>query len=123
MNPDVKAQWVAALRSGEYEQAHGYLKVVDEGGGVGYCCLGVLCELMPGVERTIKTRAGSSIPGYFGDHSYLPPEVREWAGLAQADPLVSVSLGEESRRFRLSDLNDEEQYSFAEIADVIEAQL
>lgn len=38
MNQELKAKWVAALRSGEYQQATGALKVLD-----GYCCLGVFC--------------------------------------------------------------------------------
>src|SRR6185503_6538411 len=33
-------QWIAALRSGTYNQSTGYLK-----GPAGYCCLGVACEL------------------------------------------------------------------------------
>lgn len=32
--------WIAALESGEYKQATGVLKRP----GVGYCCLGVVCE-------------------------------------------------------------------------------
>ena len=40
MNKDIKTLWVAALRSGDYEQAQGVLK--RDGG---FCCLGVLCDL------------------------------------------------------------------------------
>lgn len=39
MNPEIKAKWVAALRSGDYEQGRGYL---HRGG---FCCLGVACDL------------------------------------------------------------------------------
>jgi hypothetical protein len=40
MNPELKQKWLAALRSGEYKQARGYLKTE-----FGYCCLGVLCDV------------------------------------------------------------------------------
>ena len=39
MDPEIKANWLAALRSGEYTQAEGQL----HDGGNKYCCLGVLC--------------------------------------------------------------------------------
>ena len=40
MNADLKARWIAALRSGEFKQAFGELQKND-----GYCCLGVLCKV------------------------------------------------------------------------------
>lgn len=46
MNPEVKALWLNALRSGEYQQGTGKLKQTY-GGDQRYCCLGVLCDLKP----------------------------------------------------------------------------
>lgn len=40
MDAELKAKWVAALRSGEYRQGVGYLNAKD-----GFCCLGVLCDI------------------------------------------------------------------------------
>lgn len=40
MNPEIKQQWVDALRSGEYPQSTNYLR--DK---TGWCCLGVLTDL------------------------------------------------------------------------------
>jgi hypothetical protein len=40
MNPEVKARWVAALRSGEYLQGTSTLRIGDQ-----FCCLGVLCDI------------------------------------------------------------------------------
>ncbi len=37
---ELKTEWIAALRSGEYKQCKN--KLTD---GVGYCCLGVLCDI------------------------------------------------------------------------------
>lgn len=45
MNPDVKAKWIAALRSGNYKQAKHRLRIEHTDGSASYCCLGVLCEL------------------------------------------------------------------------------
>jgi hypothetical protein len=42
MPSKLKKDWVAALRSGEYQQAKGRLCKVGEFTGTGYCCLGVL---------------------------------------------------------------------------------
>ena len=39
-------EWVEALRSGDYKQTKGTLKGELPEGGVGYCCLGVLAEIM-----------------------------------------------------------------------------
>lgn len=40
MNPELKAKWVAALRSGQYKQTCEFLR-----DSKGYCCLGVLAEI------------------------------------------------------------------------------
>lgn len=56
LNPEVKEKWVSALNSGAFPQTTGALKQVKpvitapNGAGnteqvVGYCCLGVLCEV------------------------------------------------------------------------------
>jgi hypothetical protein len=40
MKPELKAKWVAALRSGEYPQGKDFLQSNGK-----FCCLGVLCEV------------------------------------------------------------------------------
>ena len=45
LKPDVKAAWLAALRSGEYVQGTGVLKSWEKTGVLRHCCLGVLGEL------------------------------------------------------------------------------
>lgn len=45
MNPERKAEVVAALRSGKYQQGRNYLAKRGSDGIVRYCCLGVMCEL------------------------------------------------------------------------------
>lgn len=65
MNPEWRAKWVAALRSGKYRQGHGTLKntymqssVIDEAPPQAvskYCCLGVLEEIV-GVKSESCTK-------------------------------------------------------------------
>lgn len=40
MDAELKAKWVAALRSGKYAQGRAHLNLNGR-----YCCLGVLCEV------------------------------------------------------------------------------
>lgn len=129
MNPEIKARWLAALRSGEYKQGPGVLRNRDEDT---YCCLGVLCELavQEGVVRSV-VEVGNCwiadredrvrITGYDGATTVLPVTVSEWAGLDRSgvdsgNPWV---LG---RQKQLAQLNDE-GYAFTELADVIEREL
>lgn len=113
MNPEVKAKWVAALRSGEYEQAKGVLRKADS-----YCCLGVLCDLS-GIDTWAKDVEDMNDWVYDRFFSSLPYSVRDWAGLDSEDPQV---WKDDSTQARLSDLNDSGK-TFAEIADIIEREL
>ena len=127
MNPEIKAQWVAALRSGEYEQGAGYLHRGDT-----FCCLGVLCDLAikAGAPKVKEYRhPAGSMSAYNGSELNLPPSVIEWAGLSCSDPFLVFKCGEVSERHLISDFNDggltfnEGGLTFNEIADLIEAQL
>ena len=119
MNPQIKARWVAALRSGDYTQGKGALRRGDE-----YCCLGVLCDLhrietgetewVPGGAYDWKGRKGRAIWTYARSAISLPNAVALWAGLYVPSPVVGES--------QLSELNDGGA-TFAVIADLIEAQL
>lgn len=118
MNADIKKRWIAALRSGEYQQGQGELKTSS---GT-YCCLGVLCELAKadGVGgwnhlRNFEVNANDLSSGA------LPAGVREWAGLESSDPrVVNESDGQ---KWHLSSVNDNLQFDFNKIADLIEEQL
>ncbi len=41
-----KEKWIAALRSGDYRQNRGSLRRMVDETNFGYCCLGVLCEVL-----------------------------------------------------------------------------
>ena len=125
MNPEIKAQWVAALRSGEYPQGKGALRRTIQSEEK-FCCLGVLCELAVKAEVTpapvIGNPRSSLSPWQYEDRNWgaLPPSVRAWAGLLSADPIVIVTSGREQN---LSQCNDDLHLTFAQIADMVERQL
>jgi|SRR5688500_2127325 len=102
--------WVAALRSGEYEQGHGALHDHNDK----FCCLGVACEvaLKAGVKMPV-TPHGNYIR-YGQEISHLPTVVQEWLGLPVMDPFVAPMVSAVSA-------NDGHRWSFEQIADSVEA--
>ena len=96
MNPELKAKWVAALRSGKYEQARCQLS-----DGVGFCCLGVLCELM---KRP-----------YTPEFSFPSTDIQAEAGLNASNCKVLANLNDGA--------GGSIRHSFPEIADYIEKNL
>jgi hypothetical protein len=118
MKPEIKKQWVAALNSGAYKQTINYLK--DD---TGFCCLGVLCDLYL-KEHNEKWEERESYNGtkYFIDDyedEQLPRPVQRWAGLGQGVPDVCLDGDYRS----LAELNDEGNYDFKQIAQIIEEHL
>lgn len=109
MDPEWKARWVAALRSGEYKQGTETLRTDDDH----FCCLGVLTDLCvkEGLVSQWVTDPDSdySVEDTFG---IAPESVVRVTGLPGGDPVIS---GGET----LSCLNDSGS-SFEEIANLIE---
>jgi hypothetical protein len=117
---DNQKLWVAALRSGEYEQGKGSLNPTANS----FCCLGVACEIsnLGKFERPDTNPARSNYRVNTDDlYEYrktLPPEVVEWLGLKDdCGCFPTTMLGLSSS---LTMLNDFEGLSFNEIADFIE---
>lgn len=120
MNPEVKAEWLAALRSGAYKQAQARLFDPETGG---YCCLGVLCDIAE-KRGVIKRRVDDDGIVWFGN-SYTVVEdrrVREWAGLDCSNPELPHVKGPDYVSSSAAGHNDN-GLSFAEIADLIEQHL
>ena len=126
MKADIKQKWVAALLSNKYEQTD--MRLRHDGG---YCCLGVLCDIYSqetGEEWWDTGRGGFAM---HGADSVLPYKVRVWADLPhEHGAYVAVSKrydeGEETTVFHspsLTELNDQWQYDFKQIAELIEQQL
>lgn len=113
MNPEIKAKWIEALRSGKYKQTRAHLK-----DAAGHCCLGVLCEV---VGEAPTENDGRWF--YGGCRNYPPSSVYEKAGLGdQAHELPTRVLFGGEEHGHLANLNDAGA-DFNFIADVIEKQL
>lgn len=124
MNPEIKTQWVTALRSGEYKQGSAALKDTEDR----YCCLGVLCDLAVKAGVISDSVVDISISGrekhfFSGASEYLPEAVQEWSGLFDENPVVTRDSELEETTNALSTLNDSLNYDFNGIADLIEEQL
>lgn len=124
MNPEVKTLWLTALRSGEYKQGKGYLEKINSEGVREYCCLGVLCDLAvkAGIVEKETDGAAVSVVGYrvgsYIEAAGLIPKISEWAGVSE----IGI-LPEEQGRGSLINLNDGADFTFSQIADVIEEWL
>jgi len=134
MNPEIKSKWIAALRSGQYEQARGGLQRIlyrdNETGHIdcGFCCLGVLCDIAMQEDEVCWWKDQEAIStdhtGQFTVNAdALPSSVVEWAGLEDSDPEVPFPIDDDKDRKRLSELNDSFRLDFGQIADIIEEHL
>lgn len=109
MDLELKQKWVTALRSGKYEQSKKGLR-----SDKGFCCLGVLCDLLCGQYGSWEQRKNIGIGTlrYAMDGEVAMPSER-----IQQD-LDILFVADE-----LAAMNDDEGKSFAEIADYIEQKL
>lgn len=106
MKLSIRRIWTKALESGKFRQTTGQLRKAEPGRHRAYCCLGVLCRVVPEYDAYLKNEAGAG-----WDSGTLPEEILKRAGLTerQQDALV--------------DLNDEKGASFKEIAKWIKRHL
>jgi hypothetical protein len=112
MDATLKAKWVAALRSGEYQQAREILHVDRQR----FCCLGVLCTLVPHVEFTGDDALYRDDEGDVHDaDGELPLPVRDMSGISKDEMIHLIQMNDGK--------DDVRQHSFPEIADWIEANL
>jgi hypothetical protein len=105
LNKNAK-KWVAALRSGNYQQ--GIYKLHR---GNKFCCLGVACDLYS-KENYLEIRddIANNAVAYDNETQYLPRVVGVWLGLRTRDG----HYGKGSRT--LTKLNDSKKLSFSQIA-------
>lgn len=153
MDPTLKAEWLTALRSGEYKQVEGYLKREREDGEVGYCCLGVLCDVIakrgefgpgltldwadadpiddePHFTLQVVAKDGRVLDTMAGS---LPFQVENFfdvttsilgAEAEEFDPIVyKAADGVDAEAYSLIELNDVAGMTFEQIANVIEERI
>ena len=83
MNQEIKQKWLAALRSGEYEQGTQTLRSFDNK----FCCMGVLCDLYIKEKNAEGEKVEWNINLYRNTYSFeqcislTPNVVLEWAGI------------------------------------------
>jgi hypothetical protein len=107
IDPEFKARWVEALKSGAYTQCYSVLRE-----GNRFCAIGVACDLMdpngwdPGAGETDE-------------------ELRPWRGessLMEKTAAAEIGLTEHEQA-DVVNLNDQDTMTFPEIAQWIEAKL
>lgn len=95
-----KNNWIKALRSDVYEQCEGELCSLDDN----YCCLGVFLEVNENLEK-ININNGIY---------YIDDDRRSYSALMPERIMPSEIQG------FFSDLNDNSDFTFKNIADVVE---
>jgi hypothetical protein len=151
MLQEVAQEWVKALRSGNYKQTHGYLNILESNERdvpVGFCCLGVLCEIAVNdglvdnldiYDVNADSRRRFDARTYDGASALLPGKVGQAYGIHDGDggsltiaevrEFISPDVlreigggqGEEFDNIKVTlvDLNDSGA-TFEQIANVIE---
>lgn len=119
LSPEMKATWLAALRSGRYQQGVGLLK---DGRTSQMCCLGVLCDLIrpDGWSREGDAWRWRESDLDAGHTQYLPLKLRVRLGFEEPSESASV---EGQLACRNDGVCGHPKHSFAEIADWIEVNL
>lgn len=107
MNTEQKNAWIAALRSGEFQQTRGrlYNDGRDDDRPIGYCCLGVLAK----INDYQLSENGKEIIVNGENVDY--------------QPLIKLLENSGYLYYDIYRLNDTEKMTFPEIADYIEANL
>jgi hypothetical protein len=129
-NKGALRKWVAALRSGGYEQGRRRLHNLDRSDSNNekhtYCCLGVACEVFnkenpeEAMATSVVQVAGDDYFGvsYSGKASVLPARVARWLGVF---PDLNPSIdGHSLSTWNDGDTNDATPRDFEAIADMIE---
>lgn len=98
-------RWIRELRSGEYKQTHGALQDAK-----GFCCLGVACDIFTPARALIRDDAGHIFGGMPATQPYTPIWIVELC--MDFEKLIGVNL---------PTLNDDDDFTFDEIADLLQA--
>ena len=115
-------EWVAALRSGEWQQGTGRLCSLDADGTKRYCCLGVALALQgrlneEGGDIACTVRLAAAMPTA---DFLVEPVTTTWEDVDGDHFNISVTSARHDGKLKaVSELNDN-RWSFDEIADALE---
>ncbi len=124
MDANLKAQWLTALRSGQYEQGRYALRTPSNK----FCCLGVLCDIISPAGWNANNTIWENPEDPTDMSSHLVPEgvagevlgtESVWGYMAANQNGVLSFKDREGNYLALSALNDL-GCTFSQIADVIE---
>ncbi len=87
MNPDIKKNWLFALRSGDYEQGQFALKTNDDK----FCCIGVLCDV---IDPTLWKESANRIT-WSGHCDFLEPVPLNKIGLPIEEQSYLVGMNDQ----------------------------
>ena len=115
LDPEIKAKWLEALRSGKYEQGKGCLR--DHEGK--YCCLGVLADIVDpeGWGRPVIDLFEFEIEE--DEMAIYDPDA--WYG--RAATICRQDILNEMIQVGLYEMNDSGLFTFEDIANIIEEYL
>lgn len=134
---EARKMWIDRLRHGGLTQATGRLHR-NKNDKDSYCCLGVACELFrenyPDKLKRVRHEDAEISPGRENDHdkyinldtgaidvSILPLNVCRWLNIYSSGLIKNEAVNTECKGYSsLVSLNDNAEYTFAQIADVIE---
>lgn len=117
------ADWIAAMRSGNYTQTTEYLRTID-----GFCCLGVACDLKKNVgewkEDSEVLEFRLIDPAEDEDNTVWDsePDWGYWYSWTGFNGEVAHPVNESPKPFMniCVELNDDERWTFEQIADWVE---
>lgn len=123
----VKERWISALRSGKYKQGKGSL--LDDTGG--YCCLGVLVKELEGKLDKLSDLAGNvryeRMPSmeFLAKHGIEPSRHTTFLDVGDKEYADSdcFEVVAENVTATLPELNDDWNYNFVKISNIIEEQV
>jgi hypothetical protein len=119
MDAEIKARWVTALRSGEYQQGRETMRQGDR-----FCCLGVLCEIDGAQWQPARSEGHPFYAVGYGVEQ-LEADARQELGLTDDEHMALLSMNDgninqdEAARWGV----EKRPHTFAEIADWIEGRL
>lgn len=112
MDIEIKTKWLIALRSGKYPQTRKTLRTTE-----GYCCLGVLCEVVEGPSWEL-IRPANTLYNFVSKEASIRDLDRTLSTMPPYHILDKAGLSIPYTQM-LADANDSGR-TFLEIADMIE---